>query len=121
MKEGNCSDAWKSFACHCVNVSSIIQGIDFYQSYSPVTHFDYFTINVAIADMHRPTVRCLCVIDTFYNTNSPIHEIFDVSPPPYYMDWFEKYFPIVPLNRHDSPFSLMHEWNKGNKTIQTTI
>ena len=38
--------------------------------------------------------------------NFPIHEIFCVSPLPYYLDWFEKSYPNVPLNRYDSPFFL---------------
>ena len=31
VKEGECYDAWKVFACQCENGSSHIQGIDFDQ------------------------------------------------------------------------------------------
>ena len=31
---------------------------------------------------------------------------FCVSPPPYYIDWFERSYPNVPLNRDDGPFFL---------------
>ena len=39
--------------------------------------------------MHRLTARILDVINSFQNTNVPIHEIVCVSPSPYYIDWFE--------------------------------
>ena len=42
----------------------------------------------------------------FQNKNVPIHELFFVSPPPYYLDWFEKYYPNVPLNLDEDPFFL---------------
>ena len=40
IKEGDCYDAWKCFACHCANGSSHIKGVDFDNSYSPVAHAD---------------------------------------------------------------------------------
>ena len=33
-----------------------------------------------------------------------IHERLCVSPPPYYIDWFEKYYPTVHLNQDEVPF-----------------
>ena len=56
--------------------------------------------------MHRLTASILDVSNAFQNTNVPIHEIFCVSPPPYYLDWFERSYPNVPLNRYDGPFCL---------------
>ena len=91
IKEGDCSDAWKSFAHHCENGSSHNQGIDSDQSYSPVAHADSFTINIYIADMHRLTANIFDVSNSFQNTNTPIHERLCVSPPPYDIDWFNKY------------------------------
>ena len=86
IKEGDCSDAWKFVARHSANESSQIKGIDFDQSYSPVAHADSFKINIAIASMHRLTVRILDVSNAFQNKNVPIHERVCVSPPPYYLD-----------------------------------
>ena len=56
--------------------------------------------------MHRLTARILDVSNAFQNKNVPIHEIVCVSPPPYYIDWFEESYPNVPLNRDDGPFCL---------------
>ena len=110
IKEGDCSDAWKSVARHCANGSSQIKGIDFDQSYSPVAHAESLRINIAIASMHRLTSIILDVSNAFKNTNVPIHERFCVSPPPYYLDWFEISYPNVPLNRDDGVFCL-HNMN----------
>ena len=44
--------------------------------------------------------------NAFQNTNVPIHERVCVIPPPYYLDWFEKSYPNVPLNRDDGTFFL---------------
>ena len=52
IKESDCYDAWKFVASHSANMSSHINGIDFDQSYSPVSHADSFRINIAIVDMH---------------------------------------------------------------------
>ena len=101
IKEGDCSDSWKFVASHCVNGSSQIKGIDFDQSYSPVAHDDPFRINIAIADMHRLTAMILDVSNAFQNTNVTIHERVCVSPPPYYIAWFEISYPNVPLNIND--------------------
>ena len=79
-------------------MSSLIKGIDFYQSYSTVAHADSFIINISIASMHRLTARILDVSNAFQNTNFPIHERVCVSPPPYYIDWFERSYYNVPLN-----------------------
>ena len=56
--------------------------------------------------MHRLTASILDVINAFQNINFPIHEIFGVSTPPYYLDWFEISYPNVPLNQYDGPFFL---------------
>ena len=56
--------------------------------------------------MHRLTSSILDVSNIFQNTNVPIHERFCASPPPYYLDWFERYYPNVPLKRDYGPFFL---------------
>ena len=56
--------------------------------------------------MHRLTARILDISDTFQNTNVPIHERVCVSPPAYYLDWFEISYPNIPLNQDDGPFCL---------------
>ena len=89
----------------CANGSSQIKGIDSDQSYSPVAHAHSFRINIAISYIHVLTAIISDVSNAFQNTNVPIHEIFCVSPPPYYLDWFERYYSNVPLNRDDGTFS----------------
>ena len=54
--------------------------------------------------MHRLTARILDVSNTFQNTNFPIHERVCVSPPPYYLDLFERFYPNVPLSLDDGLF-----------------
>ena len=58
--------------------------------------------------MHALTARILDVSNAFQNANVPIHEIVCVSPPPYYLGWFEISYPNVPLNRDDAPFCLRY-------------
>ena len=106
IKEGDCFDAWKYFARHFENGSFLIQGINFYQSYSPVAHADSFRINISIMAMHRLNTSILDVSNSFQNKNIPIHLGVCVIPPPYYLDWFEKYYPNVPLNIDDGTFFL---------------
>ena len=106
IKEGDCSDAWKFVARNCANGSSQIKGIYFDQPYSPVVHAESFRINIAISSMHRLTVRILYVSNVFQNNKNTIHERVYVSLPPYYLDWFERSYPNVTLNRDDGPFFL---------------
>ena len=54
--------------------------------------------------MHRFTVRILDVINEFQNTNVAIQTRVCVSPPPYYLDCFERFYLNVSLNRDDGPF-----------------
>ena len=58
--------------------------------------------------MHRLTASILDVSNSFQNTNFPIHERVFVSPPPYYLDWFERSYPNVPINRGYGPFFLQY-------------
>ena len=71
-----------------------------------MAHADSFIINIAIASIHRLNERILDVSNAFQNTNFPIHEIVCVSPPPYYLEWFERSYPNFPLNRDDGKFCL---------------
>ena len=106
IKEGDCSDAWKFVVRHCANGSYQIKDIDLYQSYIPVAHAKSSRINIAIADMHRLTASILYVSNSFQNTNIPINEIVFVSPPPYYLNCFERSYPNVPLNWDYGPVCL---------------
>ena len=69
-----------------------------------MVHADSFRINISIEYMHRLTAIILDVSNASQNTNVPINERVCVSPPPYYLDFFERYYPNVPLNRYDGPF-----------------
>ena len=72
-----------------------------------MAHSDSFIINIAIEAMHRLTSSIVYVSNVFQNKNVLIHERVFSSLPPYYLDWFEKYYPNVPLNKYDSPFFLL--------------
>ena len=104
IKEDECSDACIFVSHHYANRSSQIQSIYFDNSYSPLAHADSFRMNIFIADMHKLTDRILDSSNTFRNKNVPIHEIVCVSPPPYYIDWFEKCYPNATLNRNKVHF-----------------
>ena len=54
--------------------------------------------------MHRLTTSILYVRSAFQNTKVPIHEKVCVVPTLYYLDWFEKYYSNVRLNRYGGPF-----------------
>ena len=64
-----------------------------------MAHYDSFRINIVIAAKHIITDRIIDGSNVFHNTNVTIIEIFCVGPPPYYIDWFERYYPNVPLNQ----------------------
>ena len=76
IKESKCSDAWKFVTHHFANGSSHIQGVDFYQSCSPVGHADSFRINISMADMHRLNASILDVSNEFHNKHFPINKKF---------------------------------------------
>ena len=56
--------------------------------------------------MHKHTASILDISNAFKSTNVPIRERVYVIPPPYYLDWFESYYPNVPTNWYDSPFCI---------------
>ena len=106
IKEGKCCDAWKKFARHHAYGSCHTRGIYFYDSYSPVAHAELFRINIFIEVIHRLTAIILDVSNYFQNENVPIYERVCVSPPPYYLYWFEKYHPNIRLNKYDGTFCI---------------
>ena len=106
IMEGECSDASNFVAHHYVNGSYHIKVNDFDNSYSPVAHDDPFIINIAIAAMNILTSRFLDFINAFQNNNVPINERICVSPLTYYLDWFKRYYPNVPLNWYYGSFFL---------------
>ena len=71
-----------------------------------MAHADSLRINIDIAATHSLTVRILEVSNAFKNTIFTIHERVCVNQPPYYIDWFEIYYPNFPLNRDDGPFCI---------------
>ena len=54
-KKGEWSDAWKFVARHYENGGYNIKSVGFDQSYSHVSHSDFFIINIYISDIHRLT------------------------------------------------------------------
>ena len=60
-----------------------------------MAHACSFRINIDIVDMHIVNSSILDVSDAFQNKNVPIYEIVCFSSPPYYLDWFERYHPIL--------------------------
>ena len=55
IKDGACYDAWEFVSRHCANGKFQIQGIGFYQYYSPGGNKNSSQINIDIADIHRLT------------------------------------------------------------------
>ena len=58
--------------------------------------------------MHRIIASVLDVSNSFQNKTIPINERVCVSPPPYYLDWFERSYPHVTLNKYGDPFFLQY-------------
>ena len=56
--------------------------------------------------MHRLAARILDVSNAFQNKNFLISEIVCVSPPHYYLDWFEISYSNFSLNQDDVTFFL---------------
>ena len=106
IKEAHCYDAWKYVARHFANGRFQIKCVYFNQSYSKVAHVDPFRINISIAAIYILTVSILDVSNAFQNRIFPIHELFCVSSPPYYIYQFEISCCNVPLNQYDVPFFL---------------
>ena len=104
VKESDCYDAWKFVARQFENGSFHIQGIGFDNSYNPVAHSDSSRINISIAAMNTLTARILDVSNGFQNKNVPINERFCVSTPPNYLDWFDRSYSNVTINRYEGPF-----------------
>lgn len=48
----------------------------------------------------------LDVKNAFQNTNVPACKHMHISLPPYYLEWFRKVYPNVPVNPEDGPFCL---------------
>ena len=71
-----------------------------------MAYADSLRINIDIGAMYILTSSILDVSDTFQNTNVPIHERVCVSPPPYYLYWFERCYPNFLLNKDGGPFCL---------------
>ena len=83
--------------------------------------------------MNGITAMILDVSNEFQNKNFPINEIVCVSPPPYYLYWFERSYPNVPLNLDDSTFCLQcmngiqgtntdgRQWNRLLDAVVTII
>ena len=71
-----------------------------------MAHADSFITNIITAATNGLNDIILDVRNGFQNKNVPIHERVCVSPPHYNLDWFERSYPNVPLNRDDVPFCL---------------
>ena len=83
--------------------------------------------------MHILAASILDVSNAFQNTNVPIHERVFVSPPPYYLDWFKRSYPYIPLNRDDGTFCIQcmnviegknpagRQWNRLLNAVVTMI
>ena len=94
IKEGDCSDAWKSVVRKCKNGSSQIQIIYFDKYYDPLTYDNSFSINIYIVAVHRLSARIFYISNNLQNANVPIHEIVFPIPTPYYLDCLDKYTPM---------------------------
>ena len=71
-----------------------------------MAYADYFRINITITDIHRLNSSIWDFSNDFQNKHLPINKRFYVSPPPYYLEWFEKYHLNFHINFDDVPFFL---------------
>ena len=73
--------------------------------------------------MHILADIILDVNNAFQNKSFPIHEIFYVSPTPYHLDWFERYYPNFTLNQYDVSFVfyVLLEFKEKNHTYDNGI
>ena len=83
--------------------------------------------------MHRLNAKLLDVSYAFQNKNASIHERFCVSPPTFYLDWFQRSYPNVLLNRDEIPFSIQcmngiqgtkpskRQWNRLLDAVATIL
>ena len=65
---------------------------------------DSLTINISMVYINRLADIILDVSNAFHNRNVIIYEIVCIITPPYYIDIFERFHPIITLNGDDSPF-----------------
>ena len=83
--------------------------------------------------MYILTSSILDVSNAFQNTNVPIYDRVCFSPPPYYLDLFERSYPNVPLNRYGGPFCIQcmnviqetkpygRQWNRLIDSVVTIL
>ena len=72
IREGDCYDSWNFVASQFANGGSQIQGVDFDNSYIPVTRDESFIINIAIVAMHGFTASIFYVNNYFQNKMYPL-------------------------------------------------
>ena len=73
-----------------------------------MSHADSFIIKISISYMHRLTASIVYVSNPFQYTNVLIYERVCVSSPLYYLDFFERSYPNVPLNWYKYQFCLKY-------------
>ena len=73
-----------------------------------MAHSDSFRFKTAITAMYILSDRTLDVVNSFQNANVLIHERLYVRPPPYYMDWLEKFYPSITINQDCGPFCIKY-------------
>ena len=95
---------WKYGARHCINGAPMQQGIDYDESYSPVVEASSLRALIAIASSRRLTLGILDVTNAFQTTiKDPSKRIF-ATLPPFYLNWFKKYYPNVSLDPSPGPY-----------------
>eukprot|EP00978_Attheya_sp_CCMP212_P001989 scaffold4105_cov47-Attheya_sp.AAC.2 len=88
VKPTDVSGMWQFITRHCANGSSMIQGINFQESYSVVALASSVRITIAIS---------IDVNNAFQNTMIPEGQRQHLSLPPYYISWFCRKYPTVTI------------------------
>ena len=83
----------------CADVSSVLEVVDFTFSYSPVSGINSIHIIITIASAEGLIVFILGISNAFQNTILPNPaEIFYISFPHLYLEWFKIKWPKHPLS-----------------------
>jgi hypothetical protein len=97
IKTTDVPDMYQFITRHCANGSAMIRGLDYQESYSAVALASSVRIVVAIGAAENMIFGIIDVKNAFQNTMIPSGERQHLSLPPFYIHWFRRKYPLVPI------------------------
>jgi hypothetical protein len=88
---------WRFIARHCANGAGMQKGVDYAESYAPVSTACSIHIVVAITAGHNMTIAIADVKNAFQNAMLPVGQQAHLTMPPYYLQWFRRKYPMVTI------------------------